>query len=75
MKLEKEEWNQLDSLLGKLGFGGYYDLMELLRGIAYNLLERKNPSYEAKDALRIGMEKDMPTLVALILFLSKGDKK
>ena len=31
MKLEKEDWNQLDNLLQKSGFGGYYDLCECLK--------------------------------------------
>ena len=30
-RLSKEEWNQLDDLLGKHGYGGYYDLVEFLK--------------------------------------------
>lgn len=28
--LSREEWNQLDTLIGKIGFGGYYDMLEYL---------------------------------------------
>ncbi|MFW9881474.1 MAG: hypothetical protein ACFFG0_51070 [Candidatus Thorarchaeota archaeon] len=31
MKLNKEDWNQLDNLLSKMGFGGYYDVCECLK--------------------------------------------
>ena len=30
-RLSKEDWNKLDDLLGKHGFGGYYDLIECLK--------------------------------------------
>lgn len=30
-RLPKEEWEELDRLLGKHGFGGYYDLVESLK--------------------------------------------
>lgn len=29
--MNKEDWNKLDALLGKHGFGGYYDLVECLK--------------------------------------------
>ena len=32
-RLSREEWNQLDDLLGKHGYGGYYDLIEVLKMI------------------------------------------
>lgn len=31
MKLSKTDWNKLDVLLNKHGFGGYYDLVESLK--------------------------------------------
>lgn len=37
MKLSREDWQKLDALLSKIGFGGYYDLIELLRMTAHNL--------------------------------------
>ena len=71
MKLTKEQWNQLDTLLGKIGFGGYYDLMELLRQTGWNLTkiisdwETRQKWYKT-----IEEEKDMVTLVTLINWLS-----
>lgn len=35
--LSKEDWEQLDSLLSKVGFGGYYDLTQLLKMTISNL--------------------------------------
>ena len=41
MRLNKEDWEKLDELLGKHGFGGYYDMLEALKmclnslGISY----------------------------------------
>ena len=34
MTMNREDWNKLDELLGKEGFGGYYDLVECLKDIA-----------------------------------------
>lgn len=75
MMLSKEEWNQLDSLLSKLGFGGYYDFMELMRMTAYNLIDRmenKEIQKSFKDTIRT--EKDLRTLTTLVNFLSKENK-
>jgi len=36
-RLSREEWNQLDDLLGKHGYGGYYDLIEVLKMVLGNL--------------------------------------
>jgi len=36
-RLSKEEWNLLDDLLGKIGFGGYYDMLEYLNMVASDL--------------------------------------
>ena len=30
-RLNKKDWDQLDDLIGKMSFGGYYDLMEFLK--------------------------------------------
>lgn len=35
--LSKEGFEALDNLLSKLGYGGYYDFLECLRGIASNI--------------------------------------
>ena len=37
MRLSKEDWDKLDTLLGKHGFGGYYDLVESLKMVAGDL--------------------------------------
>jgi len=62
MKLAKEDWNQLDTLLSKMGFGGYYDCIEVLRMAATNLTEDEKIKHE------IQREDD---LVALILLIEK----
>ena len=30
-RLNKKDWDQFDDLIGKMSFGGYYDLMEYLK--------------------------------------------
>jgi len=36
-RLSYPDWDKLDTLLGKHGFGGYYDLMECLKDVAGHL--------------------------------------
>jgi hypothetical protein len=36
-RLSREDWERLDELLGKHGWGGYYDLVECLRIVAGDL--------------------------------------
>uniref|UniRef100_A0A6M3X6R9 Uncharacterized protein n=1 Tax=viral metagenome TaxID=1070528 RepID=A0A6M3X6R9_9ZZZZ len=36
-RLPYKDWEKLDELLGKHGFGGYYDLIECLKDIAGQL--------------------------------------
>ena len=35
--LSREDFDKLDELFGKLGYGGYYDFLECLKTIASNL--------------------------------------
>ena len=59
--LSKDEWSRLDELLGKHGFGGYYDLVECLKTV----LERVG-----NGKLKTGWQekaKDLPTVVNLLL--------
>lgn len=35
--LPPNEWDLLDTLLGKIGFGGYYDMLEYMNMIASDL--------------------------------------
>ncbi len=37
MRLSKEDWDKLDTLLGKHGWGGYYDRVECLKMVAGDL--------------------------------------
>lgn len=48
MRLTKEDWNQLDELLGKHGFGGYYDLVECLK-MSLNSLGFSNTGIDIDD--------------------------
>ena len=60
-RLSKEEWSKLDGLLGKHGFGGYYDLVESLKTV----LERVG-----NGKLKKGWQekvKDLPNAVNLLL--------
>ena len=36
-RLSYNNWRQLDTLIGKHGFGGYYDLIECLKDVATHL--------------------------------------
>lgn len=36
-RLSREDWDQLDTLIGKHGFGGYYDFLECLRMVGKNI--------------------------------------
>ena len=36
-RLSKEDWDKLDTLLGKHGYGGYYDLIEILKTVLSEL--------------------------------------
>lgn len=37
VRLSRDDWNLLDDLLGKHGWGGYYDLVEVLKGVGGQL--------------------------------------
>ena len=76
MKLTKEEWEQLDSLLSKVGFGGYYDFMELLKVTAYNLIDKiKDKNNQRCWVETVSTEKDLKTLMTLVNFLSRENVK
>jgi len=40
--LNGEDFNNLDDLIGKLGFGGYFDFLECLNTISYDLAKILN---------------------------------
>ena len=62
MRLIKEDWEQLDTLLCKVGFGGYYDLIETLKMIVSNLSPKP---------LDLTKENDICILIMLIAELSR----
>lgn len=66
MKLSKEDWRQLDTLLGKVGFGGYYDLVECLRTAIINIVGY-NPDFTET----VQKETDIQVLVTLLIKVSK----
>ena len=41
-QLSKEEWTLLDKLLSKLGFGGYYDLVECIKQAIFDINSKTN---------------------------------
>ncbi len=66
--LQKQKWKELDALLSKTGFGGYYDLLECLKSAITNIIEYfpfKDPMKEDfREELR--GEKDLETVVQLL---------
>ena len=70
MKLNKEDWNKLDGLLSKVGFGGYYDLVECLKTILRNLTFE-----DVRFDVKLDKETDIHLLVSLILKIQKLLKK
>lgn len=76
MRLSKEDWNKLDDLLGKIGFGGYYDLLEVLKIGAYQLCDEKLESEKKrKYKTTIRFEGDLKFLVLLVNFLIFKEKR
>jgi len=70
-RLEKRDWNQLDNLLRKIGFGGYYDLVELIQ---INILRvvRLNPKYREPLITRFEVElEEESNLHTLVLLLTE----
>lgn len=63
--LSKDEWNILDKLLSKHGFGGYYDLVECLKMVLEKIEDGK---LQSNWRLNI---KDLPTVVQCLLAVTK----
>ena len=59
VRLSQEDWDTLDDLLAKHGFGGYYDLVECLKGVILKF--RKNA-----DLFEV---RDLPTVVRILMGL------
>ena len=62
--LTKEEWKQLDNLLSKHGFGGYYDLVECLKMVLSRFTDKD-----------VNFIRDLPTVVQALLFLTSKKRK
>ena len=67
MKLSKEDFNKIDELLVKIGFGSYYDCIELLKNAIYNL--------EPESIYVLKQETDLLKIVVLINRLTKKIKR
>jgi len=63
MKLNKTDFNTLDKLLNKIGFGSYYDLIQMLKDTAYNIQPKLQDKLEK--------ETDLLKIVNLISRLSR----
>lgn len=71
--MNREDWNKLDELLGKEGFGGYYDLVECLKDIARSWIT------DVKDELTniekiISKVDDVKTIKGAVSFLHAFDR-
>jgi len=78
MRLSKEDWNKLDELLGKIGFGGYYDLLEVIKEGAFRLCKDKikDGQERKKYEYTIRKENDLKFMVTFVNHLIfKEDKK
>lgn len=53
MKLNKEDFNVLDRLLTKMGFGSYYDCIQLLKDIIYKIRPKLQCKLEKETDLYI----------------------
>lgn len=63
--LEREEWDQLDRLLSKHGFGGYYDLVNSLEIVVSRIGKGQlKPGWDSKKL-------DLPSVVKLLLELTR----
>lgn len=58
MKLNKKDFEILDDLLSKIGFGSYYDCIQLLKDAIYNL----EPNLRGK----LEKETDLLVIVGLV---------
>ena len=67
MKLNKTDFDILDKLLVKIGFGSYYDLIQMLKDTIYNI--------EPKLQCKLEKETDLIYLITLLNKLSKKIKK
>lgn len=67
MKLNKKDFNVLDELLCKIGFGSYYDCIQVLKDAIYKL--------EPKLQCKLENETDLHIIVSLVYHLASKIKK
>lgn len=53
MKLNKKDFEVLDGLLNKIGFGSYYDCIQLLKDAIYDLEPKLQHKLEKETDLRV----------------------
>lgn len=72
-RLKKKEWELFDKLLAKVGFGGYYDCIEVLRMTAINLCKTKISTLDKRNTMieEIEKEDNFKKLILLIRYLSR----
>lgn len=66
MKLNRKDFEILDELLIKIGFGSYYDCIQLLKDAIYNI--------EPKLQYKMKKETDLLTIVMLINRIASKNK-
>lgn len=64
MRLNREDFELLDNLLSKIGFGSYYDCIQLLKEVIYII--------EPKLQCKLENETDLHTIIMLINRIVKG---
>jgi len=67
MKLNREDFNKLDDLLRKIGFGSYYDCLIMIKDAIYNI--------EPKLQCKLEGESDLLKIIILLARISKKLKK
>ncbi len=65
--LSKEDWNTLDNLLSKMGFGGYYDLVKCIK------MSIANVNGQAGKATQD--EKDLFVLIQVLSYICSRSKQ
>lgn len=66
--MNREDWNKLDELLGKEGFGGYYDLVECLKDIARDWINDVKDDFPLFEKIIYKVD-DIKTIKSAVSFL------
>lgn len=68
-KLPYNDWDKLDDLLGKHGFGGYYDLVECLKHALHALTVPSSIRDKEGDMIDIDDDPELKTLPQVVFIL------